>query len=96
VEAPSSIDGADALNLKVADIDAIVDYLCHVSARHEAFFLWRPTLRDPGDEFILELGVGSRCDAIVTHSVRDFDQARRFAIQVVTPSEGLKKVRHQP
>ncbi len=86
---------ANELNLTLADVDAIVDYLCQVSTQHEVFFLWRPMLRDPGDEFILELGVGSGCDTIVTHNVRDFEEARRFSIQVMTPSEFLKKVRNE-
>ncbi len=70
--------------------------ICARSARGtRLFFLWRPTLRDPGDEFILELGVGSGCDAIVTHNVRDLEEAKRFSIEVMTPSEFLKEMRNQ-
>lgn len=84
---------AEALRLRDGDIDAVVDYLCHVSSRRKVFFLWWPTLRDPGDEFILELAVEANCDAIVTHNVRDFVGAERFGVLVMTPGEFLKTVR---
>jgi predicted nucleic acid-binding protein len=83
---------ASALGLTPADAEAIVDYLCGVCARHEVFFLWRPSLRDPGDEFILELAVEARCDAIVTHNVKHFDGAKQFGIRILTPAQFLKKV----
>ena len=52
-------------------------------------FLWRPTLTDPRDEFILELAVAANGNAIVTHNVRDFVGARRFAVQIITPGDFL-------
>jgi putative PIN family toxin of toxin-antitoxin system len=84
---------ADTLRLREKDIDAVVDYVCQVSSRRKVFFLWRPMLRDPGDEFILELAVEASCDAIVTHNVRDFAGAERFGVRVMTPGEFLKTVR---
>jgi hypothetical protein len=35
-------------------------------------FLWRPTLRDPDDDMVLEAAVNGRADAIVTFNHRDF------------------------
>jgi hypothetical protein len=32
----------------------------------EIFFLWRPFLRDPRDDMVLELAVEAECDAILT------------------------------
>jgi len=84
---------AEALQLSTEDIDVIVDRICEVSGHHEVYFLWRPSLRDPGDEFVLELAVSAQCDAIVTHNVRDFEGARRFSVRVMTPSEFLQKMR---
>ena len=59
---------ADELGLSRDEAIGLVDYLCYVAHRQEIHFLWRPTLSDPGDEFILELAVAAACDAIVTHS----------------------------
>ena len=58
----------------------------------EVHFLWRPTLTDPRDEFILELAVAAGCQAIVTHNVRDFRRADAFEVLILTPAEFLRQV----
>ena len=70
----------------------MVDYLCQAAQHHEIHFLWRPTLGDPGDEFILELAVAARCAAIVTHNIRDFQKAKPFGIEVLSPGEFLLRI----
>lgn len=42
-----------ATALDEADIAAIIDYICSVAVRQEIFFLWRPILRDPGDDLVV-------------------------------------------
>ncbi len=78
------------LSIDEADVHTLLDYLCRVSHYHEIYFLWRPTLRDPDDEMLLELAVTGRCTHIVTHNIRDFSAAAAFDIQVVTPRVFLK------
>jgi putative PIN family toxin of toxin-antitoxin system len=75
-----------------ADVHTALDYLCAVGHQHEVFFLWRPTLRDPNDDMVLELAVAAGCTAIVTYNRRDFRGAERFGVEIWTPSELLKKV----
>jgi len=70
----------------------LLDYLCSISSHHEIHFLWRPTLSDPRDEFILELAVTARCNGIVTHNIRDFVQAGRFGVRVMHPAECVAAV----
>jgi putative PIN family toxin of toxin-antitoxin system len=36
------------------------------------YFLWRPMLRDPDDEMVLDAAVSGRAEAIVTFNVQDF------------------------
>ena len=77
-------------------IDAVLDYLCQVADLREIYFLWRPFLRDPGDEMVLEVAVGAQASRIVTHNVRDFEGVEaRFVIRVVTPGEFLMEVREE-
>jgi len=73
----------------------VVDYLCSIANRHKIFFLWRPVLKDPDDDFILELAV--KCNAIiVTWNIRDFKKAARFSINVMTPKEYLQQIGELP
>ncbi len=53
-------------------------------------YIWRPQLRDPGDEMVLEAAVNARVDALVTHNVKDFSVAApRFGLAVKTPALAL-------
>jgi putative PIN family toxin of toxin-antitoxin system len=70
----------------------VLDYHCAVAHRHEVFFLWRPQLRDPGDDMVLELAVRAGCDYIVTYNISDFAGAEQFGIQIVTPAAFLKRI----
>lgn len=75
--------------LREQDVRDLLDFLCTVAHRQQIFFLWRPYLRDPRDDMILELGFASRCKAIVTHNVHDFGDLRRFGLHVFTPRDFL-------
>ena len=46
---------ASELALSEADVDDTLDYICSVSEERQIHYLWRPTLPDPKDEFVLEL-----------------------------------------
>ena len=70
--------------------DAIIDYICHVSDRAKVYYLWRPYLKDPKDDMVLELAVSARCTHIVTFNKRDFVGADKFGIAVVRPKEFLQ------
>lgn len=80
---------AQELGLSRHEAIGLVDYCCRVAYQQEVHFLWRPTLLDPRDEFVLELAVAAGCRAIVTHNLRDFEGARRFGVQVLTPAAFL-------
>jgi putative PIN family toxin of toxin-antitoxin system len=60
----------------------------------DVHFRWRPQLRDPGDEMVLEAAINGEADALVTHNVSDFDEAAsRFGLRVVTPAMILKELK---
>jgi putative PIN family toxin of toxin-antitoxin system len=56
-------------------------------------FLWRPQLRDAGDEMVLETAVNGGADALVTHNARDFGGVpERFGIALWSPAEALRRI----
>lgn len=79
--------------LEQTDVEAVIDYLCRVGDRQPIYYLWRPFLRDPGDEMVLEVAVGASADMILTHNVRDFAGVEeRFGVRIVRPSEFLTEL----
>jgi putative PIN family toxin of toxin-antitoxin system len=54
-------------------------------------FLWRPQLRDPNDEMVLEAAVNGSAQYLVTVNTRDLTVASdRFGIKVCLPGYFLK------
>ena len=80
------------ITLSEEDINTIIDYICAVGKHQEIFYLWRPVLRDPKDEMLLELAVAGGCDYIVTYNTADFVGVKQFGIEVIKPPEFLKKI----
>jgi predicted nucleic acid-binding protein len=64
--------------------------ICRRSTKYEIYFLWRPFLRDPKDDFLLELAVESQSEYIVTYNIRDFEGAEQFGIKAINPKEFLQ------
>jgi putative PIN family toxin of toxin-antitoxin system len=57
-------------------------------------FLWRPQLRDPNDEMVLEAAVNGRAEALVTFNVRDYGTAAsQFGVDVLLPREAIARMR---
>ncbi|HEX8708886.1 MAG TPA: putative toxin-antitoxin system toxin component, PIN family [Pyrinomonadaceae bacterium] len=84
------------LSLSVEELDDILDFICASAGLREIFYLWRPVLPDPKDDFILELAVESRSDFIITFNLKDFVGLERFGIEVITPQEFLRKLGEIP
>ncbi|MGO8713378.1 MAG: putative toxin-antitoxin system toxin component, PIN family [Rhizomicrobium sp.] len=60
----------------------------------ETHFMWRPQLRDPGDELVLEAAVNGQAAAIVTFNQRDFgDTPATFGIELLSPVEMLRRIK---
>ncbi len=80
------------IGLTYLDIEDIIDYLCTVGKHRKVHFLWRPNLKDPSDDFVLELAVESECNYIVTHNIKDFKDIKKFNLKAITPQELLRKI----
>ena len=78
--------------LSSREVDDILDFICAVARHRKIYYLWRPLLRDPKDDMVLELAVAGGCDFIVTYNQRDFIGAEEFGIGVLTPKEFLHRI----
>jgi putative PIN family toxin of toxin-antitoxin system len=77
-------------------IDDLIDFYCSVGVPHEIFFLWRPFLRDPKDEMVLELAVKAGCESIIIYNTRDFSGVEQFGLKLLEPSEFLRLIGKLP
>ena len=84
------------LGLSQEDVRDVLDYLCHIAQLHEVYFLWRPTLRDPNDDMILELAVTAGCDHVITYNRRDFIGVEAFGLTVMNSREFLQHIGQLP
>jgi putative PIN family toxin of toxin-antitoxin system len=80
------------LGLAHEDIDAILDFLCDEANLREIFYLWRPILLDPKDDFVLELAVESNADFIITFNLKDFMDIEKFGLAAITPRDFLQRL----
>jgi putative PIN family toxin of toxin-antitoxin system len=81
-----------ATPLNAEEIAELLDFLCSIAVRQRVFYLWRPMLRDPGDDLVLELAVASRSRAIVTFNHRDFAGSEQFGIEILSPARFLQQL----
>lgn len=82
--------------LTYQEFDNILDYLCMVAERRRIHFLWRPFLRDPKDDMVLELAVAAQCEFIITFNSKDFAGVEQFGIMTLTPYEFLQTIGQLP
>lgn len=76
------------------DAQAFLDALAVIVRPVAIHYSWRPQLRDPADEMVLEAAVYGRADALITFNQRDFAKApARFGIELLLPSEALTRLR---
>lgn len=83
----------DSLTFTERKIDQFLDYLCIAGNWHEVYFLWRPILKDPEDDMILELAVRAGCQYIITYNKQDFQGVDKFGIQLATAKEFLQIIK---
>ena len=82
-----------AMGLNTKEVNEMLDALAKVAIPVHLSFLWRPRLKDPGDEMVLETAVNGGADRLVTFNIRHLEEAARdFGIRVVRPGDAWKEV----
>lgn len=79
-------------SLSESDIGDLLDFFCSVSTHQEIFYLWRPLLKDPGDDLVLEVAVAAEVDYLVTFNIRDFVGSETLGVKTISPRKLLKKL----
>ena len=80
------------ISLTEQDIDDIHDFVIKHSNQWHIFYLWRPQLKEPSDDMVLELAVTANCKYIITYNLNDFKGIEKFGIQAITPKAFLEMV----
>jgi putative PIN family toxin of toxin-antitoxin system len=82
-----------AAELRPAQVSIFVDAVIAMAEPVETHFLWRPQLRDPADEMVLEAAANGQASAIVTFNSQDFgDVPLQFGIEVLSPVDALRRI----
>lgn len=72
------------------DIINFLRYICSIAYKQQIYYLWRPWVKDPKDDMVLEAAVGSQSKYLVTHNLNDFKEIDTFfGIKAVTPGKFL-------
>ena len=80
--------------LSVKQVEIFLDAISAMGEPVRTHFLWRPQLRDPNDEMVLEAAVNGRADALVTFNVRDYGTTpAQFGVEVLLPREAIARIK---
>jgi putative PIN family toxin of toxin-antitoxin system len=83
-----------AAGLSVRQVEVLLDAVIAMAEPVLTHFLWRPQLRDPNDEMVLEAAVNGGADALVTFNVRDYGTAAtQFGVEVLLPREAIARMK---
>jgi predicted nucleic acid-binding protein len=80
--------------ISVEEANALLDAFASVSEPVKLRFLWRPRLKDPDDEMVLETAVNGGADYIATFNIRHLKHAAAiFGIHARPPGDILRRIR---
>ena len=79
--------------MSAADALGFLRYLASIAHLQEVHYLWRPFLKDPDDDMVLECAVAAQCRHIVTHNVKDFRGSQTLGVVACTPGQFLELLR---
>ncbi|BAY97725.1 PilT protein domain protein [Tolypothrix tenuis PCC 7101] len=80
------------IGLRDQDINDVIEGICSIANLCSIFYIWRPSARDPDDDFLIDLAVECQADFIITYNQKDLQAAQQFGIRLVSPKEFLQIV----
>src|SRR5437763_14640230 len=83
-----------AAGLSEQEVRIFVDAVIAIAEPVKIHYLWRPQLRDPSDEVVVETAVNGRANLLITFNVRDYGTAPgRCGIEVMTRRKAGERIR---
>ncbi|VEG12353.1 putative toxin-antitoxin system toxin component, PIN family [Moraxella cuniculi] len=77
--------------LSLDERNEILNALLSVCEWVRIFYLWRPNLKDEGDNHLIELAVAGNAKIIVSYNQKDFRQNElNFGIKILAPEQLLQ------
>lgn len=90
----SRLEHRVAAALSENEVKVFVDAIIALAQPVTMHFLWRPQLRDPCDEMVLETAINGAADALLTFDTKDFGGAPgRFGVELLLPREIIVRIR---
>jgi predicted nucleic acid-binding protein len=80
------------LGLTQHEADVLINFVCTAAREVQIRFRWRPLSPDADDDLVLEVAIAAGARYIITFNKRDFVEATKFGIEVMTPREFLNVV----
>ena len=80
------------ITLDEKEVDNILDFVISKANHWQIHYLWRPQLKDPDDDMLLELAVTAGCEYIITYNLDDFKVTKKFGIKPITPEQFLEMI----
>lgn len=82
----------DRCPLNPLEIRELLDSLYAVCQWVSVYFLWRPNLRDEGDNFLIELALAGNADVVISNNTKDLHGAELMfpELRILTPEQMLR------
>jgi putative PIN family toxin of toxin-antitoxin system len=82
--------------MTIGEAGSVLDATLATAVPVEMRFLWRPQLKDPADEMVLETAVNGSADYLATFNLRHLREAAAlFGIRAAVPGQVLRKIRSE-
>jgi putative PIN family toxin of toxin-antitoxin system len=83
-----------AAGLSLSQVEIFLNVIIAMAEPVHTHFLWRPQLRDPNDEMVLEAAVNGGAEAVVTFNARDYGSTPSlFGVDVLLPREAIARIK---